>query len=555
MIVRELLTKLGFSVDTAKVQQYNQAASRVVVTMGDMVAATRWAVSQVWSFVTAAAGVGDMAVKTAQRVGISVAAVQELGYAADISGSSTEGLANGLKFLSRLTVDASTGGKDAVAAFTRLGVAVRGSDGQMRTTEAVFMDTAAGFAAMRDGGEKTALAIQLFGRSGTDLIPLLNAGRDGISALRAEAQRLGIVLDEQTAKAGEVLNDELTRLQTAMRGLSFDVGRTVIPTLRGLTEWLRERLIPAIRGWVESMGGAPVVFTIILNLVGALVSVALAKWAIGVATAMKGATISVSAFGSSVKALLLSTGPVALLAATFYGLYLVIEDLAYYYSGGKSILGSIMEKYAADKGPLGDLSRSLRKLVDDDIPGVGRELLKLGEAVGPALAQLAEVAKSFVSSGDAARMMIAVVHLLRVELEGLVEVLRYFTGEKGQKETEWQYKLRQRAQRVREGMIVRTASGTWTTPESAAGGIPFLKIPTTLRKPESFTDEQWTRTLAGSGLRSTGGSSVSVGEVHVHVAGQAQPMSPAQLKGAVAGGVTEGVDKAAMRRPAEGGRK
>lgn len=54
-------------------------------------------------------------------------------------------------------------------------------------------DIAEKFATFRDGPEKAALAIELFGKSGADMIPNLNKGSAGMEELRTEAERLGVV--------------------------------------------------------------------------------------------------------------------------------------------------------------------------------------------------------------------------------------------------------------------------------------------------------------------------------------------------------------------------
>ena len=60
------------------------------------------------------------------------------------------------------------------------------------------------FAVMKDGSEKTALALDLFGRAGAKLIPMLNEGSAGISELQEEARALGIVLGKEDLKAAEL---------------------------------------------------------------------------------------------------------------------------------------------------------------------------------------------------------------------------------------------------------------------------------------------------------------------------------------------------------------
>ena len=60
----------------------------------------------------------------------------------------------------------------------------------------VLIQVSDAFAKSRDGAAKTAIAMQLFGRAGADLIPFLDQGSQNIDALTKKAQELGLVLND-----------------------------------------------------------------------------------------------------------------------------------------------------------------------------------------------------------------------------------------------------------------------------------------------------------------------------------------------------------------------
>jgi len=88
---------------------------------------------------------------------------------------------------------------------------------------------------MENGAEKTALAIKLFGRSGSELIPLLNLGSAGIREQMVLAEKLGVVFTEKTAKAADTYMDSLVDLRAAFTGMRNDISNAVIPTLTQLS--------------------------------------------------------------------------------------------------------------------------------------------------------------------------------------------------------------------------------------------------------------------------------------------------------------------------------
>lgn len=169
--------------------------------------------------------------KLSQKSGIAVERLSELSYAAKLSDVSSESLATALRALNKSIDDGADG-------FGRLGISTRNADGTLRSTDAVLLDVAERFSGIQDGAAKAAIAQDLFGKSGTDVIPLLNAGRAGIAAYADEAQRLGIVISGDTARAAEQFNDNVTRLRESFSGLAVSAAQSVLPALLRVSEEL-----------------------------------------------------------------------------------------------------------------------------------------------------------------------------------------------------------------------------------------------------------------------------------------------------------------------------
>lgn len=174
--------------------------------------------------------------KLSQKVGVTVESLSALQYAAKLSDVSNEQLATGLARLARAASDAGAGSKETAEAFQAIGVAVKDSQGNLRGTEELLLDIADRFEKMEDGAGKTAIAMRLFGRAGADLIPFLNAGRSGFEELRKEAERLGIVLSKETAKAAEDFNDNMTRLGTQVDRVKFALAEGALPALTKIAQ-------------------------------------------------------------------------------------------------------------------------------------------------------------------------------------------------------------------------------------------------------------------------------------------------------------------------------
>lgn len=169
--------------------------------------------------------------KMAQKVGMSTEALSKLTYAAKLSDVSMQELQVGVQMLSK-NMEA---GSEGLAA---LGISATDSAGNLRSTADVFADVAEAFANMEDGAGKTAIAMNIFGRSGAQLIPLLNSGRDGLKDMGDEAKRFGVVVSSNAAQGAERFNDNLTRLQTISDGLTQNLVQSLLPALNDVLQAL-----------------------------------------------------------------------------------------------------------------------------------------------------------------------------------------------------------------------------------------------------------------------------------------------------------------------------
>ena len=178
----------------------------------------------------------DNIAKVSQSTGMAAESISQLGYAADLSGVSQDELSTALVKLNKAAVEAAEGGKTQAQAFESLGVKVRDAAGKIKPTEQLLTEVAQAFSELKDGPGKSALAMDIFGKSGAKLIPLLNNGRQGLADLRAEAVQFGQSISGEAAAAAEQFNDNLARLQRAAQGVVITMTGELLPTLAAVTE-------------------------------------------------------------------------------------------------------------------------------------------------------------------------------------------------------------------------------------------------------------------------------------------------------------------------------
>lgn len=170
--------------------------------------------------------------KAAQKVGTTTEALSGLKYAGDLADVSFEQLQVGLGKLAKSAEDFRDGSKSAVDAFTKIGV----DPTKYKDTAELFSAVVDRLSKMEDGARKTAIAQEILGKSGKELIPLINGGAEGLKAAAEEAKRFGIIVTNEAAKAAEEFNDNITRLNTAFDGLKISIGNSALPAVASLTQ-------------------------------------------------------------------------------------------------------------------------------------------------------------------------------------------------------------------------------------------------------------------------------------------------------------------------------
>ncbi len=225
------------------------------------------------------AGAGDTLDKMAGRTGVSVEALSELGFAAEQSGADLETLEAGLRKMQRSITDAAEGMQTAVDALAALGLSVQAL--QNLTPEQQFKLIADRLSKIENPTTRAALAMELLGKSGTRLLPLLKDGAAGIEALQQQARDLGLTISTQSAKDAALLTDTLNILWRTLKQAVFTIGSALAPTLIDLAK-RATRVVVVVTNWLTQNKA----------LIVTVLKVAAAVTAVGVGLIAAGTLIS-----------------------------------------------------------------------------------------------------------------------------------------------------------------------------------------------------------------------------------------------------------------------
>lgn len=172
--------------------------------------------------------------KESQKLNMSTDAYQKWALAMKMSGTDISVLTMGMKTFTSVLDGAATGQAEQILLMNRLGMSY--SDFEGLSVEETFKKAIEALQGMEEGAEKTQLAVDLFGRSGQELLPLLNDEVGSIDELFQQFEDLGLIIDNETVKAGESLDDQITLLTEKVKMLGTSIGVELMPWVSRLVE-------------------------------------------------------------------------------------------------------------------------------------------------------------------------------------------------------------------------------------------------------------------------------------------------------------------------------
>ncbi len=332
----------GLKRASAKLKAFGESVRNMglkLVGLGSAVVAPLAASSKVF------ARLGDALAKMSARTGFSVETLSELGFAADLSGASMEVLETAIRKMQRTLVDAAQGSKSAQDALATLGLTV--ADLAKLSPEQQFKLIADRLARIEDPTIKAAAAMELFGRSGTQLLPMLAGGAAGIEQLQEQARKLGLTISTEDAKAAERFTDTMSIMWKVLKQGVFVIGSALVPVLSQAAQWVT-RVAVVAADWIKRNKELIVtVFQVAVGVSAAGAALVVLSYAItGLAKVMGVLAVAVTAVGTALKllgavlAFLVSPTGAVITAVVALGAYIL-----YATGAGAKALGWLAERF------------------------------------------------------------------------------------------------------------------------------------------------------------------------------------------------------------------
>jgi hypothetical protein len=334
--------------------------------------------------------------KAAQRTGVGTDEFQELAFAAHSAGIDVGQLEGALFKMERAGYAARNGGEGATEAFQGL---LSLDELKKLKPDEMFEELAEKLSKVSDVGKRNDQAMKIFGRSmGSEIIPLLGKGKEGIRELREEAHEFGMVLGKEAIEKAKQFAKTNRELDEAIEGVKLGIGETLLDS----NKWKQTitDLIVHNRKLIVTLGRLP--FRAIRGAIGLLTRSLKVLWnglkgldfilndnygTWGRILEVLGAlAVAVELFGwKAVLAWAKALAPILAVAAGVVVLLAWLEDLQTFFEGGDSVIGDFIASIKDSFDDVWDFLLGLARWIIDGL--FGADALAAVDAFAKAIVQ------------------------------------------------------------------------------------------------------------------------------------------------------------------------
>ena len=234
--------------------------------------------------------VGSQFFDLSAKTGMSVESLSALKFAAEQSGTSLDAIAIAAKKMNTSIFELGNGTTEVKETFAALSLSL--ADLQGKGVDESFAMITSRLADLGDKSTQSALAVKLFGKSGTDMLPMLTEGSAGLETMKEKARELGLVMSTEAAMKADAVGDAMDSLKAQMGGVAITIGAALAPAILNIANGL-SALVSLVMESKGALTGLAVIFggALIAGIVLFVSTIGLVPLAVGAAIVGIGAAI------------------------------------------------------------------------------------------------------------------------------------------------------------------------------------------------------------------------------------------------------------------------
>lgn len=185
--------------------------------------------------------------------GIGTEELQKYKLSADLLDVSVDTIAKSQTKLKRSMLSAQQGSKNMTDAFNTLGVAIVDSNGHLRDQEDVFSDAIKSLGKMTNETERDAIAMQIFGKSASELNPLIEDNGETFQKVADIFKQNNLeIVDQETIDKANEFQDSLDTIKAMGMATLSTIGMQLAGYLAPAMEKISE-VLGKVFGWLSQL--------------------------------------------------------------------------------------------------------------------------------------------------------------------------------------------------------------------------------------------------------------------------------------------------------------
>lgn len=220
------MVKAGAALGAMKV-----AATAVVGAIKGIGKAAVGAAKSVWKLGTDAGEWADALITQSNQTGVDTVTLQEWGYAARFVDTEVSTMTNGMKKLTKAYAKGTSSKKKSVRVTKGVTVSLKKENGELKSQAEFYYDVIDSLHGMTNIAQRNAAAQQIFGKSYTDMLPLIETGTAALRAYGQEAHEMGVIISSDNVYALGAFDDKMQQFDATMQGIKTNLAVAFLPVL------------------------------------------------------------------------------------------------------------------------------------------------------------------------------------------------------------------------------------------------------------------------------------------------------------------------------------
>ena len=225
------IIKAGVALGAMKV-----AAGAVAGALKGIAKAAVNAAKGVWNLGVDAGQWADSLITEGNQFGIATETLQEWGYASRFIDTEVSTMTSGMKKLTTAYAKGNKAKKKSVTLTKGVTVSLKKENGEIKTQSEFYLDVIDSLHGMTNVAQRNAAAQKIFGKSYTDMIPLIESGTGALRQYSAEARDMGIIISSENVGALGQFDDQMQKLNAQFAAIKTNIAVAFLPILETVAE-------------------------------------------------------------------------------------------------------------------------------------------------------------------------------------------------------------------------------------------------------------------------------------------------------------------------------